>query len=48
MNMLKNLLRNLRYFIAGLIVWIRLGIPFLEAMQSAREAERITREFENK
>jgi len=39
------MLRKIQFFIAGLFIWIRMGIPFSEAMQSAKEAEEITRDL---
>lgn len=39
---MKRLIHKIQFFIAGLFIWLRLGIPFGEAMRSAKEAERIT------
>jgi len=40
-----RLIRKFQFFIGGLIVWIKLGIPFSEAMRSAKEAEEMTRDL---
>jgi hypothetical protein len=40
------MLHKIQYFLAGLIIWFRLGIPFKEAMLSAKEAEKITKELD--
>jgi len=38
------MLHKLQCYLAGLIIWIRFGIPFKEAMNAAKEVEKITRE----
>lgn len=39
------MLRKLQHLIAGLYLWIRMGIPLREAMDAAKQAEEITRDL---
>jgi len=44
--MFARLIHKIQFFIAGVIIWIRLGTTFKEAMTSTKEAEKII--WENK
>lgn len=39
---MKRLIHKFVFFIGGLIIWLRMGISFKDAMESAKETEKIT------
>lgn len=41
---MKRLIHKIQFFIAGVYIWLRMGIPFREAIRSAKEAEEITKD----
>lgn len=43
--MIKRLLHKLQYIFAGLYISFVMGIPLRDAMQSAKEAEEVTKDL---
>lgn len=43
--MLKRFIHKIQYFFAGLYISFVMGIPLREAMQSAKEAEEVTKDL---
>lgn len=47
LKLIKRFFRTIIYFLAGLILWLRLGVPFSDAMRSSFQAKALLDELDD-